>query len=138
MANPQQHASPPRRRFTDERRTAASSIGRDVAITGTIRGATDVDVWGAFEGDMVVEGLVWLHAGSRFSGELAAIDVVVEGVLRGTVAASGIVDLRATCEVEAEISASRVAAAEDGRIEGRITVSGGSKEVAGYSERRRR
>jgi cytoskeletal protein CcmA (bactofilin family) len=85
---------------------------------------------------MAIEGLVWLHSGSRFSGELAARDVVIEGSLRGTVDAIGKVDLRATCQVEAEISASRVAAAEGGQIEGRITVLGGSKEVVGYSEKR--
>ncbi len=126
----------PNRRFTDEREGFASIIGRDVQIEGTIRGATNLEIWGSFDGDMEIEGLVWLRPGSRFSGELVATDLVIEGHLRGTVRANRKVDMRATCRVEADVTATRVAAAEGSHIEGRITVSENTSEVVGYSERR--
>ncbi len=47
-----------------------------------------------------IEGLVWMHPGSRFTGELATTDLVIEGELRGTVRATGKVDMRTTCRVE--------------------------------------
>ena len=124
------------RRFTDERDGFASSIGRDASIEGTFRGSTNLEIWGRFEGDIQIEGLVWLRPGSRFAGELQATDLVVEGELRGTVRAVNKVDMRASCHVEADVTAARVAAAEGSHIEGRINVSGPGDAVVGYEERR--
>lgn len=125
-----------RRRFTDERQEFSSIIGRDARFEGTLAGTTDLEIWGAFEGTMTIDGLVWLRPGSRFAGELATTDLVVEGELRGTVRAAGKVDMRATCRVVADVTASRVAAADGSQIEGRITVSKQTSEVIGYTERR--
>ncbi len=138
MADRQQDQSRPQRRFTDEREAFASSIGRDVTIEGTIKGATDLEIWGSFEGEMEIQGLVWLRPGSRFAGGLTTTDLVVEGDLRGTVRATRKVDMRATCHVIADVTASRVAAAEGSYIEGRITVAEHSDETVGYAERRGR
>ena len=128
----------PQRRFTDEREGFASVIGRDVQIEGTIRGATSLEIWGSFEGQMEIEGLVWMRPGSRFAGELLTTDLVIEGELQGSVRATEKVDMRATCRVEADVTASKVAAAEGSHIEGRITVSNKANNVVGYSERRER
>jgi cytoskeletal protein CcmA (bactofilin family) len=126
----------PQRRFTDEREGFASSIGRDVTVEGRISGATDLEIWGSLEGEVEVEGLVWLRPGSRFAGGLSVTDLVVEGELRGTVRATRKVDMRATSHVIADVTASKVAAAEGSYIEGRITVAKQASEVIGYAERR--
>ncbi len=126
----------PQRRFTDEREGFASSIGRDVTVEGRISGTTDLEIWGNLEGEVEVEGLVWLRPGSRFAGGLSVTDLVVEGELRGTVRATRKVDMRATCHVIADVTASKVAAAEGSYIEGRITVAKQASEVIGYAERR--
>lgn len=128
----------PKRRFTDEREGFASVIGRDLQIEGAIRGTTSLEIWGSFEGQIEIEGLVWMRPGSRAKGELIATDLVVEGELRGTVRATGKVDMRATCHVVADVTASRVAAAEGSYIEGRIDVSDSCDKTVGYSERRKR
>jgi cytoskeletal protein CcmA (bactofilin family) len=138
MADQESSNERSRRRFTDEREGFASSIGRDVSIEGAITGSTDLEIWGSFEGEVEIEGLVWLRPGSRFAGELKATDLVVEGELRGTVKASSKVDMRASCRVLADVTAARVAAAEGSYIEGRINVTGPADEVVGYSERRGR
>ncbi|MCU0305935.1 MAG: polymer-forming cytoskeletal protein [Thermoanaerobaculales bacterium] len=138
MADRREHQSPPQRRFTDERPGFTGAIGRDTLVEGLIRGTTELEIWGSFDGQIEVEGLVWLRPGSRVKGDIAVTDLVVEGELDGKVRATGKVDLRATCRVEAEITASRVAAAEGSQIEGRITVTGKAEEVVGYSERRER
>jgi cytoskeletal protein CcmA (bactofilin family) len=128
----------PKRRFTDERSSFATIIGRDLRIEGRFDGAADLEIWGSFEGEMTIEGLVWMHPGSRFAGELATTDLVIEGELRGTVRATGKVDMRSTCRVEGDVTATKVAAAEGSHIEGRITVTGGTDEVTAYPERRER
>jgi len=129
---------PPQRRFTDHRDGFASVIGREVQIEGTIKGATDLEIWGSFDGKIENEGWVWLRPGSRFSGEIMTTNLVVEGELRGTVRATEKVDMRATCRVEADVMANKVAAAEGSYIEGRITVSDRVNDVVGYAERRGR
>jgi cytoskeletal protein CcmA (bactofilin family) len=138
MAETQPEPTAPQRRFTDDRAGLASVIGRDLVVEGTIRGATDLEIWGSFEGELEIEGLVWLRPGSRFSGELVTTDLVAEGELRGTVTASSMVDIRESCHLEGDVVAGRVAAAEGSHIEGRITVTGTPDEVVGYSERRGR
>lgn len=136
MANRQPDPSPPKRRFTDDRGDFAGAIGRDMTVEGSIRGATDLEIWGAFEGDLEIDGLVWVRPGGRVTGEIVATDLVVEGELRGTVHATAKIDMRATCRVEADVTAARVAAAEGSHIEGRITVVKNTDNVVGYSERR--
>jgi cytoskeletal protein CcmA (bactofilin family) len=131
-----QAESRPHRRFTDEREGFASVIGRDLQIEGTVRGATSLEIWGSFEGQIEIEGLVWMRPGSRVKGEIVATDLVVEGELRGSVRATRKVDMRATCHVVADVTASKVAAAEGSYIEGRITVAEQQTEVIGYAERR--
>jgi len=136
MADREMDQNQRQRRFTDEREGFASSIGRDVTIEGTIRGATNLEIWGSFEGELEIEGLVWLRPGSKFAGDLTATDLVVEGELRGTVRATSKVDMRASCRVKADVTATRVAAAEGSHIEGRITVAEQSDQAVGYAERR--
>jgi len=136
MADRQQNQIRPQRRFTDEREGFASSIGQNVAIEGAIRGTTNLEIWGSFEGEIEIEGLVWLRPGSRFAGGLITTNLVVEGDLRGTVRATEKVDMRATCHVIADVTASKVAASEGSYIEGRITVAEQSDEMVGYAEKR--
>jgi len=128
----------PQRRFTDEREDFANVIGRDIQMKGTIRSVTSFEIWGSFEGQMEIEGLVWLRPGSRFAGELVTTDLVIEGELRGTVRATDKVDMRSRCRVEADVTAKKVVAAEGSHIEGRITVSDNASDVVGYAERRSR
>ena len=135
MADRQMNSGP-QRRFTDERDGFASVIGREVQIEGTMRGATSLEIWGSFKGEIEIEGLVWMRPGSRVTGEIVATDLVVEGELRGTVRATRKVDMRATCRVDADVTATKVAAAEGSYIEGRITVSDNANDVVGYAERR--
>ncbi|HSN57206.1 MAG TPA: polymer-forming cytoskeletal protein [Candidatus Sulfomarinibacteraceae bacterium] len=136
MADRHPDSTPPQRRFTDSRDGTASVIGRDLRLEGTLHGAADLEIWGSFEGEMTVEGLVCLRPGSRFTGELHTTDLVAEGELVGIVHATGKVDLRATCRLEGDVTANRVAAADGAFVEGRITVTGKADEVVGYSERR--
>ena len=136
MAHNQTDSNPQTRRFTDDREGFASIIGRDVRLEGTMKGTTDLEIWGTFEGEMKLEGLVWMRPGSRITGELHTSDLVIEGELHGTVQATGKVDMRPTCRVEADVTAARVAAAEGSHIEGRITVSGQASNVVGSAERR--
>jgi hypothetical protein len=85
VPDPGQHPSPPQRRFTDDRQGFAGAIGGGMAIKGTIRGSTDLEIWGSFDGDMKIDGLVWLRPGGRFVGDMVTTDLIVEGELRGTV-----------------------------------------------------
>jgi cytoskeletal protein CcmA (bactofilin family) len=137
MADRHPDSTPPQRRFTDNRDSAASVIGRDLRLEGSLRGAADLEIWGSFEGEISVEGLVCLRPGSRFTGELHTTDLVAEGEVTGVVHATGKVDLRATCRLEGDVTAHRVAAADGAFVEGRITVGDPANDVAVYPERRR-
>jgi cytoskeletal protein CcmA (bactofilin family) len=135
--NPQQE-SHPRRRFTDGRDTCETVIGADVTIRGDVRGCSNMEMRGTLEGDIEMEGFLWLRAGGRVVGNLIATDVVIEGEVTGDVVAQNKLELRASCRVTGDLSSNTLAIAEGGFFEGKITTAGvtRNREAVSYQEKR--
>jgi cytoskeletal protein CcmA (bactofilin family) len=126
------------RRFTDRERSIDTVIGADVRIEAQLRGKTNVDISGVFDGDIDVSGLVWLRPGGKITGNLKATDVVIEGDVSGKILASNKIDLRASAHVEGELTSKTIAMAEGSFFEGSITkaVDGGNASIHKYEEKR--
>jgi cytoskeletal protein CcmA (bactofilin family) len=138
--NPPQDRTAPRshRRFTDEYETIATLIGRDVTILGELRGATNVDFSGTIEGELDVEGFLWIRAEGRVVGTITADAVVVEGRIEGDLTIRGAVELRPDCHVEGNVTAGSIAIAEGAFFEGGITMGGDEvdRKAVAFEEKR--
>jgi cytoskeletal protein CcmA (bactofilin family) len=136
--NDQQQEAQPRRRFTDASQTCETMIGADVTIKGDVRGSSNMEYRGTLEGDLQLEGFLWLRAGGRVDGNLSATDLVVEGEVSGNIIAQNKLELRGSCRVSGDISASTLAIADGGFFEGKITMAGGpgKREAVSYREKR--
>lgn len=134
----QQQEAQPRRRFTDDSRTCETVIGADVTIKGDVRGTSNVEFCGTLEGELQLEGFMWLRAGSRVDGNLSATDLVVEGEVRGNISARNKLELRGSCRVSGDISANTLAIADGGFFEGKITMAGApeNRDAVSYQEKR--
>lgn len=126
------------RRFTDMAESFDSSVGAGSRIKGEIRGETNVEINGAFEGELEIKGFLWLRPGGSASGTVKATDIVVEGEMRGSLVASNRVDLRETCKVTGDITATALTVAEGSFFEGKISMKGGgsTSQVVSYQEKR--
>ncbi len=86
---------------------------------------------------LAMEGLVWIRQGGALEGNLDASCVVVEGGVTGDIRSTGRVDLREGCQVQGDITAGSVAAAEGSFFEGRIAMPKTPQpEVMTYTEKR--
>lgn len=126
------------RRFTDEARSIDTVIGADARLEGKLRGNTNVEISGEFEGEIDVSGLVWLRPGGKISADLKATDVVLEGEASGKFIATNKIDIRVSAHVEGEITSNTIAMAEGSIFEGTITMAGegGDARVVKYKEKR--
>jgi cytoskeletal protein CcmA (bactofilin family) len=126
-----------RRRFTDDSVGFASVVGPEVTVEGKVHGAGGLELQGRLEGELSMEGLVWIRPRGALEGNLDVSSVVVEGEVRGDIHCSGKVDLREGCRVTGDITAGTVAAAEGSFFEGRIAMPDAPQpEVVTYTEKR--
>lgn len=126
------------RRFTDQLDSGSSRIGRDVTLTGDLHGTGDLVVEGKVNGNLELEGLVWVRPGGRIEGDLRAVDAVIEGDVVGNVHVSHKLELRASCRVLGDLDAQGLAIAEGGHFEGSITMAGRSpaRSAVSFTEKR--
>jgi cytoskeletal protein CcmA (bactofilin family) len=126
------------RRFTDAASDCESVIGPDVVIRGDIEGTTNMEIRGTLEGNLDLEGFLWLRTGGRITGDLSSSALLVEGDVRGNIRVEGRVELRASSHVEGEIVAAGVAIAEGSFFEGSITMDGVSSSRGNVEFREKR
>jgi cytoskeletal protein CcmA (bactofilin family) len=127
------------RRFTDSAETFDTVIGPDAELKGEIKGQTNVQVLGSFNGDIEIDGLFWLRPGGKLSVTISATDMVIEGEIEGKLNASNKVDVRATARVKGDISSGSVAMADGSFFEGNISMpkgESGKANVVRYEEKR--
>jgi len=136
--NGSQDRSSPHRRFTDAKLQCQSVIGPDVIIRGDVQGTTNMEFRGSLEGNLDLDGFLWLGSGGRIEGNLSARDLLVEGDIRGDISVRGKAELRSSCHVEGDIVATVLAIADGGYFEGTITMEGrpGSRQDVGFVEKR--
>ena len=126
------------RRFTDATRSCESIVGPGVSITGDLHGKTDMECRGTIDGNLELDGFLWLCSDGRIEGNISATNLLVEGTVRGNIRVDGKAELRSSCHVEGDIVARGVAIAEGGYFEGTITMEGrsSSREEVEFKERR--
>ena len=126
-----------RRRFTDDSDDFASVVGPEVTVEGKVHGTGGLELQGRLEGELSMQGLVWIRPQGTLEGNLDVSSVVVEGAVTGDIHCTGKVDLREGCRVQGDITAGTVAAAEGSFFEGKIAMPNTPQpEIMTYTEKR--
>jgi cytoskeletal protein CcmA (bactofilin family) len=97
-----------------------------------------MDFAGSLDGDLELEGLLWLREIGTIEGDLSVGSVVIEGTVRGNIRALDKAELRATGRVEGDITAGTVAIADGAFFEGRITMAGATQSRTDVSFQEKR
>ncbi len=99
-----------------------SVIGRQVVLVGTIKGLTDVEVLGTFDGGIDARH-IRVAPDAVVTGHVNADEVIIGGRLTGKVKALHIA-LEATADVEADLQYETIEIASGARVTGRFLPAG--------------
>jgi cytoskeletal protein CcmA (bactofilin family) len=99
--------------------TRHAVIGKDLAVQGTIRNATVVEVWGTIVGAIQADRVV-IHPGGRVQGRLEAEAADVEGLLDGRVRVRNLISIGSSGSVRGDVRYGGLALALGGSLLGDV------------------
>lgn len=98
-------------------------IPEGVIIEGSVSGGTDTEIAGRVDGDVTVDGRLYLGPSALVSGNVRAQACKVEGLVQGKVECSDLLELGETGRLNADVSAGkRINLA--GQVYGNVTTPG--------------
>ena len=95
-------------------------IGTGTRVHGTLQGRNGVRVAGFLEGEIKVEGWVWIDKQGEVQGTVNAPGVIIEGQIKGDIESSEKIEVRASGRVTGNIRCNTLAVAEGGFFHGEI------------------
>jgi cytoskeletal protein CcmA (bactofilin family) len=122
-----------RRRTLDKAREFAK-FGAGSSFLGTLEGKDNYIVHGEVEGESDLAGFLILEQGSRWKGNISAVNVVVAGEVEGNVTALTKLDLASTARVKGALNSPEITIAK-GAVYSKIQAQEKSR-VIHYEERR--
>jgi cytoskeletal protein CcmA (bactofilin family) len=126
----------PQRRLEDEAGVRETVIAKGSTVQGKLLGPVGVHVAGIFEGEIRIEGLLWIEAQGTVQGTVSARGVLVEGELRGNIESADKVELRTSGRVLGDIKCRKLAMAEGCFFQGGITMPEEAGQPVPFVEKR--
>lgn len=120
------HAEPeiPPRRLEAAVGVTETVIPHGTTVHGTIQGRNGVRVAGFFEGEINVEGWVWIDKQGEVRGTVKAPEVIIEGQIQGDIESSEKIEVRASGRVTGNIRCNTLAMAEGCFFQGQVKMPG--------------
>jgi cytoskeletal protein CcmA (bactofilin family) len=106
---------------------AETVIGAQTHIEGSITVAGGLRVLGTVEGELVIEGPIWVAEHGRVTASLLATQVSVAGTVEGRIHCSGRVELLPTAQVTGEVQAEALVIRDGARFEGNSRMGPGTR-----------
>jgi len=126
----------PQRRLEDAVSPRETVIANRTKFHGTIQGQDSVRIAGFFQGDIDIEGLVWIDMPGQIQGTVKGSGMIVEGRMNGDLVASEKIECRASGRVSGNIRCRTLAIAEGCFIQAHITMLAGGNEPVTFVEKR--
>ena len=120
----QEEPETPQRRLEDEVGVQETVIPHGTKVHGTIQGRNGVRVAGFVEGEINVEGWVWIDKQGEVQGTVKAPGVIIEGQIKGDIESSEKIEVRASGRVTGNIRCNTLAVAEGGFFQGQVKMPG--------------
>ncbi len=100
-----------------------SEIGQGATVRGRIEGREDLGVFGRVEGDIVLEGTLFVAPGAVVRGDVRAAQVVVAGLLLGDVSAAERIQIASTGRVRGDLEAPALQLETGGAVSGALRIN---------------
>ncbi len=125
-----------RRRLVDGFSKSPSYIAKGVALTGSLNCEGDLVVAGSIKGESKTRGALTLLEGSRWEGNVEAMNAVVAGEVNGDIVAAERLEIRKSARINGSVHARTIAVAEGALINGEIGITPDASVVR-FQEKRK-
>ncbi len=130
----------PQRRLEDAVGEKETVIAHGTEVRGKIQGPNTVRVAGFFEGEISIDGMIWIGQQGEVQGTVKARDMIIEGQMKGDVASSERIEIRASGRVIGNINCHKnchkLAMAEGCFFQGEIKMPGEETKPLTFVEER--
>jgi len=126
----------PQRRLADGVGVDETVLAPGTTVHGTIQGRTGVRVAGFFEGEIRIEGLLWIEQQGEVQGTVSAPGMIIEGQIKGDLDAAETIEVRSSGRVLGNIRCTKLAMAEGCFFQGEIKMSGEASRPLTFVEKR--
>jgi cytoskeletal protein CcmA (bactofilin family) len=99
-----------------------SEVGQGATVRGRIEGREDLAVFGRVEGDVVLEGTLFVAPGGVVRGDVRAAQVLIAGLLLGDVSAAERIQIASTGRVRGDIEAPALQLEAGGAFSGALRI----------------
>ncbi|MGD9802793.1 MAG: polymer-forming cytoskeletal protein [Hyphomicrobiaceae bacterium] len=99
--------------------TRHAVIGRNLAVQGTIRNATMVEIWGIVDGAILADHVV-IHPGGQVKGRVEAGAADVQGLLDGKVRIRNLINIGSSGSVRGDVRYGGLSLAMGGSLSGEV------------------
>ncbi len=126
----------PQRRLEDAVGDKETVIAHGTEVRGKIQGPNTLRVAGFFEGEINIDGMIWIGPQGEVRGTVKARDVIIEGQMKGDVESSERIEIRASGRVIGNINCHKLAMAEGCFFQGEIKMPGEETKPLTFVEER--
>ncbi len=119
---------------------APTTIQAGTRVSGRIEGSEDIDVFGAVEGSVALQGHLLIDGDARVDAALEVSELTIHGVLVGNATVSGTIELHSTARVVGDLVAPSVIVHDGAQFRGLIDMGdaeGGASARSTSSSTRR-
>jgi len=78
-------------------------VGSSVHLTGAIKDASDINIFGSVDGEVLSEEKVVIEESARVKGPITAREVIISGFVNGTITAKDRIELNASGTIKGNI-----------------------------------
>jgi cytoskeletal protein CcmA (bactofilin family) len=106
-------------------------------ITGTVSGAGDLFLEGEVNGDITVDGLLFIGENGSVQGKIAAGNMVLAGHVQGQITVKEKIEIRESGHIQGNIVCMKIAIAEGAYLDGEVHTQKGKPITLTYFTEKR-
>jgi len=131
MPNSRKNKEPtPRVKKESDRSSHLNVVAEGTTIHGALTSPSDTRMGGILEGELKVDGTIYIAEDGFVDGSIHGEDVNVSGSVKGIITATNKVFLTSTAKIDGTISANRLVVEDGATLSGECRIGVNSKELS--------
>jgi cytoskeletal protein CcmA (bactofilin family) len=107
-------------------------------ITGNVSGPGDLILDGTVNGDIAIQGLLFLRESGSIKGKITAGNMILAGQVQGRITVAGMIEVRASGRVLGNIVCQQIVIAEGACLDGEVHTHKGKPLTPDYFSEKRK
>lgn len=112
---------------------ATTTLGPGIRLKGELQGEGALEIFGVFEGDIVLNGTLRVGPEGQVDGNVTASSIVIAGSVHGNLSADTRVDILASGSLTGTVRSASFAAADGATVKGEVWVERAARPAGAAS-----